>query len=144
MKLTTLSRYAVRSLFDIAYYGNGDSVKASQVSKRQKISRNYIGQIFLKLKRGGLIKSQRGRSGGYVLGHPPEEITLLMIVEAVEGEICLVSCLKEESNCDLYEECVTREVWEEACKNLQNHFSKISIASLIDRAEEKGLSREAS
>jgi len=141
MRLTTLSRYGVRSLFDIAYFGNGKSVKASEVSKRQNISLNYIGQIFLRLKRGGLIKSQRGRSGGYVLGHPPKDISVLKIIEAVEGPICLITCLEIPQSCPNLNECVTRDMWYESCTMLQNYFSSITIQDLIDRAENKQIKR---
>ncbi len=144
MKLTTLSQYGVRALFDIAYCGEGKMVRASQVSARQQISLNYIGQIFLKLKRGGLINSHRGRSGGYTLAYPPNEITLMMIIRAVEGPIVLVDCLEEERGCAMEVKCVTREIWKESGDMLENFFGKITIQDLVDNAKKRGISLEAS
>lgn len=144
MKLTTLSRYGVRALFDIAYCGEGKPVRASQVSKRQKISLNYIGQIFLKLKRAGLIISHRGRSGGYMLAYPPEKITLLMIISAVEGPIKLVDCVGPKRDCEMAVTCVTQDIWREAGEILDSFFAKITIRDLINRAKERGIKFEAS
>jgi Rrf2 family protein len=142
MKLTTLSRYGVRALFDIAYCGQGNLVRASQVSARQQISLNYIGQIFLKLKRAGLISSHRGRSGGYTLAYPPKDITLLMIVRAVEGPIQLVDCIEGVSGCEMTVKCVTQDVWKEAGEILEGFFGKTTIQDLIDRAKKRGISFE--
>jgi Rrf2 family protein len=144
MKLTTLSRYGVRALFDIAYCGRGNMVRASQVSARQQISLNYIGQIFLKLKRAGLITSHRGRSGGYTLAYPPKDITLLMIVRAVEGPIQLVDCIEGVTGCEMAVKCVTQNVWKEAGGILEDFFEKITIQDLIDRAKKRGISFEMS
>jgi len=144
MRLTTLSRYGTRALFDIAYYGQGEPVRASEISKRQNISLNYIGQIFLKLKRSGLIKSHRGRSGGYVLSTAPENITLLSIIEAVEGPIALVSCANGHKDCSFVESCVTHEVWVEASKIMGDYFGNITLKDLIEQGRTLGLNREAS
>lgn len=144
MKLTTLSTYGVRALFDIAYCGEGKMVRASQVSARQKISLNYIGQIFLKLKRAGLIVSHRGRSGGYTLAYPPEKITLLMIIQAVEGPIQLVDCLEGVRECEMAVKCVTRDVWKGAGEILENFFGKITIQDLIDSAKKRNITLEVS
>lgn len=143
MKLTTLSRYGVRALFDIAYCGEGNMVRASQVSARQQISLNYIGQIFLKLKRAGLIISHRGRSGGYTLAYPPEKITLMMIVRAVEGPIRLVDCIEGVAGCEMQVKCVTQDIWKEAGELIEDFFGKITIQDLIERAKKRGVSFEA-
>lgn len=142
MKLTTLSRYGVRALFDIAYCGQGAMVRASQVSARQKISLNYIGQIFLRLKRAGLIISHRGRSGGYTLAYAPKDITIQMIVQAVEGPIHLVDCVEGAAGCEMAVKCVTQDVWKEAAEMLDGFFGKITIQDLIDRAGKRGISFE--
>lgn len=144
MRLTTLSRYGTRALFDIAYYGQGEAIRASEISKRQKISLNYIGQIFLKLKRAGLIKSHRGRSGGYVLSTAPEDITILSIIEAVEGPISLVSCANNHKNCEFVESCVTHDVWVEASRIVEDYFRDITLKDLMDQGNVLGLAREAS
>ena len=141
MKLTTLSRYGVRCLFDIAYYGAGESVRASQISRRQKISLNYIGQILLRLKRAELVKSKRGRSGGYTLALPPEEINLLTIMEAVEGPLCFIYCLKDNKSCQLMDKCVTHDIWNEACNLMKNYFSKKTVLDLIRMAEARNIKR---
>lgn len=142
MKLTTLSRYGVRSMFDIAYYGAGKPIKASQISLRQKISLNYIGQIFLRLKKSGLLKSHRGRAGGYYLALTPEEITIKMIIDAVEGPVNLVGCKNGNSNCSFMNSCVTFAKWREASEILNDYFSSVTIKDLMDDAEKKGIKKD--
>ncbi len=144
MKLTTLSRYGVRSMFDIAYYGAGKPIKASQISLRQEISLNYIGQIFLRLKRAGLLKSRRGRSGGYILAYKPEDITIKMIVEALESSVDLVHCKGKSgsANCKLILNCVTFPKWQEASRILAKYFSSITIKDLMNDAEAKELDKD--
>lgn len=142
MKLTTLSRYGVRSMFDIAYYGAGKPIKASQISLRQNISLNYIGQIFLRLKKSGLLKSHRGRSGGYYLALTPEEITIKMIIDAVEGPVNLVNCINRNSSCSFVNKCVTCTKWSEASEILNDYFSSITIKDLMVDAEKKGLAKD--
>jgi len=144
MKLTTLSRYGVRSMFDIAYYGAGKPIKASQISLRQEISLNYIGQIFLRLKRAGLLKSRRGRSGGYILAYKPEDITIKMIIDALEGSVNLVHC-KDKSgvaNCRLISTCVAFPKWKEASDILAKYFSSITIKDLMNDAEASGHNKD--
>lgn len=142
MKLTTLSRYGVRALFDIAYCGQGNMVRASQVSARQQISLNYIGQIFLRLKRAGLITSHRGRSGGYTLAYAPRDITIQMIIQAVEGPVQLVDCIEGSAGCEMAVKCVTQDVWKEAGEILGDFFGRITIQDLIERAKKRGISFE--
>ena len=80
MRLSTQSRYGVRAIFDIAYHSEGLETQVKDISRRQEISPRYLEQIFQKLKKGGIVGSKRGPSGGYFLNKKPEEITIGQIV----------------------------------------------------------------
>ena len=91
MKLTSKGRYAVTAILDIALNSNSGPVSLADISERQSISLSYLEQLFAKLRRDGLVKSVRGPGGGYRLGLPPSEISVAMIISAV-NEIGRASC----------------------------------------------------
>ena len=72
MELNTRGRYAVTAMADLAKYGADGALPLSAIAERQQISLAYLEQLFLKLRRAGLVESARGRSGGYRLGRPAE------------------------------------------------------------------------
>jgi Rrf2 family protein len=145
MRLSTQSRYGVRAVFDIAYHSEGLETQVKAISRRQGISPRYLEQIFQKLKKGGIVGSKRGPSGGYFLNKKAENITVGEIVCITEGDITPVLCLNpEDSNqpCDRIEECVTRVIWNEAGNRLKEYFNSITVRDLCKMAEKMGLKRE--
>lgn len=87
MKLSTKGRYAMVALADIAMQREGDLVTLAEVSKRQNISLPYLEQLFVKLRRGGLVSSVRGPGGGYKLARPASEIRVIEVLAAVDETI---------------------------------------------------------
>lgn len=87
MRLSLQVQYAICGLFDIAYNGHGRSVQVRRIGERQQIPTRYLEQIFQRLRRARLVHGKRGPGGGYTLARASGDITLLDIVEAVEGEI---------------------------------------------------------
>ena len=87
MRLSLQVRYAICSVFDLAYNGQGAPVQVRVVSERQGIPARYLEQIFRRLRRAELVLSKRGPGGGYTLARPPSRITLRDVVEAVEGPL---------------------------------------------------------
>lgn len=145
MRLSTQSRYGVRAIFDIAYHSEGLETQVKDISRRQGISPRYLEQIFQKLKKGGIVGSKRGPSGGYFLNKKPEEITIGQIVRITEGGIDPVLCLNPEDlsqPCDRLGECVTRIIWSEAGKRLKEYFDSVTIKDLCKMAQEMGLKKE--
>jgi len=145
MRLSTQSRYGVRAIFDIAYHSEGLETQVKDISRRQGISPRYLEQIFQKLKKGGIVGSKRGPSGGYFLNKKPEEITIGQIVRITEGGIDPVLCLNPEDlskSCDRLGECVTRIIWSEAGKRLKEYFDSVTIKDLCKMAQEMGLKKE--
>ena len=93
MRLSTQSRYGVRAIFDIAYHSEGLETQVKDISRRQGISQRYLEQIFQKLKKGGIVGSKRGPSGGYFLNKRPEDITVGELIRITEGSINPVLCV---------------------------------------------------
>src|SRR5687768_3943578 len=89
MKMSNKGRYAVRALFDIAFYNHGRPTQVKDIAERQGIPPRFLEQIFQDLKRSGIVGSKRGPQGGYSLAWLAGEIRLGDVVRALEGPIAL-------------------------------------------------------
>jgi Rrf2 family protein len=89
VKLSNKGRYAVRALFDIAFYNEGRPTQVKDIAERQNIPPRFLEQIFQDLKRSGIVGSKRGPQGGYSLARRAGEIRLGDVVRALEGPIML-------------------------------------------------------
>jgi Rrf2 family iron-sulfur cluster assembly transcriptional regulator len=87
MKLSTKGRYAMVALTDLASMPAGSVVSLSDLSTRQKISLTYLEQLFVRLRRAGLVESVRGPGGGYMLARPSSEIRVSDVLEAVDETV---------------------------------------------------------
>jgi Rrf2 family transcriptional regulator, iron-sulfur cluster assembly transcription factor len=147
MELNTRGRYAVMAMADVAKHGAGASVPLSAVAERQKLSLDYLEQIFLKLRRAGLVESTRGRLGGYKLGRPGAEITIAEIMSAVDEETKMTRCSPDETGgCIGGERCVTHELWHALGENIERFLSGVTLQDVLDRsigAKERMLAHSA-
>ena len=91
----------------------------------------------VRLVSGGLVRSVRGRSGGFVLKRPPSGITIGEIVEALEGPINVVECTEDPSVCNRVSACVTREIWNEVSQTIAHHLSQITLEDLYRRQRKR-------
>ena len=87
MKLSTKGRYAMVALADLALQPPGALVNLGEIAKRQDISLPYLEQLFVKLRRAGLVEAVRGPGGGYRLARPPADIRVSEVMEAVEETV---------------------------------------------------------
>ena len=86
MKLSMKSRYGLRALIDLAINSKTEQVALNSIAERNKISPQYLEQVFASLRKAGIVKSIKGSQGGYFLSRPPQEITVSSIIEALEGD----------------------------------------------------------
>ena len=86
------TRYALRALLYLAEGGETAPVQLARIASSQRVPPKYLELIMLDLKKAGLVRSERGPKGGYVLARPPAEISFGQIVRALEGPIALISC----------------------------------------------------
>ena len=145
MRFSTKCRYGTRAVFDIAFHSAGLETQVKDISRRQGISPRYIEQIFQKLKKGGIIGSKRGPSGGYFLNKKPEEITIGEIVRITEGGLNPVSCLEHKGSmkrCKRMNECVTRHIWSEVGNRLSEYLDSVTIKDLCVMADKMGLEKD--
>ena len=136
MKISTKGRYAVRCVLNLAIHRSEDSIPISRISKQENISANYIEQLFLKLKKEGLVISVRGRNGGYRIGKKPQHIKITQIIEAVEGPIIASDCVVSD-DCARYDICTTKYLWKILSKKVKEVLDKISLQDLCNMARDK-------
>lgn len=133
MKLSTRSRYGVRFMTALACEYGDNSLLLKDIAASEEISGKYLSLIVIPLRAAGLIKSLRGAHGGYSLARAPREITLCDIVEALEGETCLVRCVKQPSACNRAATCPTRDIWSVLGDRIRETLKSVSIADLALR-----------
>jgi Rrf2 family protein len=144
MKISTKGRYGLRALIDLSINGrNGFPVLLSDIAKRQGISDKYLEQIASQLHRAGLVKTVRGRKGGYLLNRPESEIKLSEVIEVLEGPICVVDCVDEPDTCSRSTLCSTRDIWTLLSNKIEETLSSFTLADLAKLQEEKTV-KEAS
>jgi len=112
-----------------AEYDN-KAIFLKDIAAREEISEKYLSLIVIPLKTAGLIKSIRGAYGGYILSRHPKEINLRDIVEALEGETCLVRCVKQPASCNRSATCPTRDIWIELGNAIRETLRKVTLADL--------------
>jgi len=141
MRLSTRSRYGTRLILDLAHYARNKPISLTEVSKRQGISVKYLEHLTRKLKSAGLIKSQRGSFGGYMLNKHSNDISVGDIVRTLEEKTAITDCAESEDKlcgeCNRAGDCLTQWVWIEASKALFKKLDEIKIANLINSRTDK-------
>jgi Rrf2 family iron-sulfur cluster assembly transcriptional regulator len=134
VKLTSKGNYAIAALLDLALHDVGQCIPLKDISRRINISENYLRQLFMLLTRQGLIGSSRGLGGGYFLETNPCDIRLIDIIEAVEGDICIVPCI-DSNNCQVGQdekECVAKTLWELLNAAIREQLKDMTLQELVD------------
>ncbi len=147
MKLSTKGRYAVMAVVDLAaatastrptlandQTDGSETVSLAVIAERQGISRAYLEQLFMRLRRSGLVESQRGAQGGYRLARPPEDIAIADIVYAVDERIKATRCGGHASKGCLLRgvRCMTHDLWDELGRQIQVFLGEVTVADVIE------------
>ncbi len=131
MKLTTKSRYAINALAELLVYARNTPVRLKDISEKQNIELNYLEQIFRKLRLAGIVKSTRGRNGGYVYASDPTKISIKQIMDAVEEDLDATNCAGA-SSCFEGRQCSSHKLWDDLNHVVDNYLSKIFINDLAE------------
>ena len=131
MELNTKGRYAVMAMADLAKHGGDQAVPLSMIAERQQLSLAYLEQIFLRLRRAGLVESARGRTGGYRLGRPASDINVAEVMTAVEEATRMTRCMEGGAGCLGEERCLTHSLWQALGGQISSFLSGISLQDVI-------------
>jgi Rrf2 family protein len=137
MKLSTRGRYATRALLELALRPGDNPATLKDIAQRQQISIRYLEHLITPLVAAGIVRSMRGPKGGISLARSPQEIRLSEVIQLLEGSTAPVECLDNPGVCDRSATCVTRDVWGELRKAMDNVLGSTTIADLVERQKLK-------
>jgi Rrf2 family protein len=142
MNISAKSRYAVRALVELAQHNEGTPVPIADIAARRDIPLQFLEQLFSSLRKAGILNSHRGVRGGFSFKKLPEDVSVLDVVEALDGNVAPSACTSG-APCDKRERCVVQEVWFDVKNNLESVLGAANIADLAykeslmqERAEE--------
>jgi Rrf2 family iron-sulfur cluster assembly transcriptional regulator len=132
MKLSTKGRYAVTALADIALQG-GRLVTLAEIAERQDVSLAYLEQLFVRLRRAGLVESVRGPGGGYRLGKPASDLRIIDVMGAVDETVSAVRCADgvEQGCAGSRAACLTHDLWERLSSHVHVFLSQTTLADVV-------------
>lgn len=137
MRLSTKAQYAVRAMVSLHLHGRDAPVSLKDIATREDISQAYLEQLFVKLRRRGLVDSVRGPGGGYLLARPASLIRVDEIIESVEESLVPVSCMDEDGRCSCDSQCVTHSVWQGLAEKIRGFLASITLEDLTRDARRK-------
>lgn len=131
MKVSTKGRYGLRAMIDLALYSKNDLVPLASIAERQDISKSYLEQVFSALRKAGLVKSIKGAQGGYVLSSEAEDITVGMILRALEGDLSVVPA-DDTTDINRIESYIRDKIWNELDERVFSYIDEITLKDIID------------
>lgn len=132
MKVSTKGRYGLRALVDLASHADEGTVSLVSVAERQKISLNYLEQVFAILRKAGIVKSMKGAWGGYVLAKRPEELSVGEILTVLEGRFCIIDETGRQAKRDAIWQSIQEMVWEPVNASVNAYLDATTLAQLMD------------
>ena len=136
MNFTTKSRYAVNALADLQHLSNDQSpVALKDIARRQGIDLTYLEQLFRKLRIAGIVKSIRGRNGGYVYASQPQSVSIKSIMNAVEENLDAINCAGT-SSCHSGQKCNSHKLWDDLNSVVDEFLTDISITDLVEKPKD--------
>lgn len=131
MKISTKGRYGLEALLDMAIYGDNDYISLKSISERQGISDNYLEQLFVSLKKSGIVDSLRGVQGGYRLAVSPDKLSIKRILTALEGQLLVVDEDRSELS-NVVKSCIRRNVWDRMSLSIDEVVDSITLGDLVE------------
>ena len=140
--LSRKSKYALRALYRLTReYANGPLLIA-QVAKQERIPRKFLEAILVQLRNGGIVRSRKGRGGGYALAAPPDQVTIGAILRVIDGPLAPLPCASETafrlcSECPGDRPCETRLIMREVRDAIAGILDHTTLASLCATCAEE-------
>jgi Rrf2 family protein len=135
MQITRQADYAVRAVLYLARLGSTERAATSTVAEEQRIPPSFLAKIISQLSIAGLLHTSRGARGGVTLAREAKDITLLEVIEAIDGPIQLNECVGEDAECTFEGECPLRSVWCDAQEMLVKRLKGTNFHQLLERSK---------
>lgn len=138
MQITRQADYALRAMLYLARIEGGERAATSQIAKEKEIPPSFLAKIISQLSIAGLIQTSRGARGGVRLAREPKNISLLEVVEAIDGPITLNECVDDPSVCSFGDNCPIHDIFREAQSQLVRNLKAATFDKLLEMEMEKG------
>ena len=130
MRLTRAGEYAIRCVLYLAMHKDRQIIGRREIAEAMDVPAQFLGKVAQQLARSGIISIRQGSQGGYELAKRPEDITLLAVIEAIDGEIFLNDCMQRPGSCDRQAICSVHQVWDTARRQLRATLGGTTLAEL--------------
>jgi Rrf2 family protein len=133
--ISTKGRYGLRVMIDLAQNRDGEFISLKSISQRQEISMKYLEMIVATLHKAGLVRSQRGKEGGYKLTKEPDDYSIGEIVRVAEGGLSTVSCAAcaEDKTCHRAEACLSYPLWQRLDDYVNSYLDGITLEDILNQ-----------
>jgi Rrf2 family iron-sulfur cluster assembly transcriptional regulator len=132
MLLSTKGRYAVMAMVEVARQSEPKPLSLGDVASRLELSLAYLEQLFMKLRRMGLVQSIRGPGGGYILGREAAAISIGEIMAAVDEPFKMTRCASEsETGCVASKRCTTHFLWDALGAHIEQFLSEATLEDVL-------------
>ena len=137
MKVSTKGRYALRMLLDLAERRGEGFISLKEIAERQGISKQYLEQIVSLLNTSNMLRTNRGKQGGYMLAKQPSEYTVREVLRITEGSLAPVTCLEEEVNlCEKAIYCKTLSMWTGLQRVINDYLNSVTLQDMVEQCQE--------
>lgn len=130
MEITQQADYAVRAVLELALQPSGTRLSCETIAQRHAIPLAFLMKICARLAAEGILHNQRGVNGGVQLARPAEEISLLEVVEAIDGPITFNRCNRKPSECDRSRTCLVHPIWANLCREFRARLASYNFAAI--------------
>jgi Rrf2 family protein len=130
MEISREADYAVRAVLELAASDDGARMSSAEIAERQEIPAPFLTKILTRLASAGIVSTHRGVNGGVVLARPPTDISLLEVVEAIEGPIALNRCQRHPDLCPRECDCAIHPAWGLLRGQLRNSMDEVKFSTL--------------
>ena len=132
MQITRQADYAIRAVLYLSRLGPNQRAATSTVAQEQRIPPSFLAKIISQLSIAGLLHTSRGARGGVSLAREPKNISLLDVVEAIDGPITLNECVADVAACTFNDDCPMHSIWMEVQKDLVTKLHDTKFDSLAN------------
>ena len=130
MKLSTRGKYGLYAMYYLALHQNEGPQTLGSIAT-MGVPKQYLEQLLGSLRRAGLVSTVRGAQGGYQIAQPPSEVTLLAIIDAMEGPVAFSECTAPDGYCERSESCPVRWVWQQATDAVNAELASIRLSDML-------------
>jgi Rrf2 family protein len=138
MEITRQADYAIRAILYLAEHEQNGRSPTNVIAEAKHIPPSFLAKIISQLSVAGLVNTSRGARGGVTLARPSNEITLLEVIEAIDGPISINECALDLSICQFGKECLVGPVWCKLQEELVTRLKQISFNQLVKTTEQAG------